>query len=396
MKKKILITNPSIYTETDVIENGYLIIEDNQIKDIGKMEDSPTSEDYEVIQLPRSSKMVPGMIDVHIHGVNGADTMDATTEALEKMVTSLPAEGTTSFLATTITQEKTAIEAALQNVADFIDNHQRTGQAEVVGIHLEGPFINKNKAGAQPSSHIIDPDLQVFKDWQALSNGHIKLVTLAPEQPGGAELITYLKDNNVIASIGHSDATFSQVEEAIEHGLSHVTHLYNQMSGLHHREPGVVGAAFLKDKLMVEIISDGVHARPEAVQLAYRQKTSDKLMLITDAMRAKCLKNGIYDLGGQEVTVTDNKAVLADGTLAGSVLRMGQAFKNIIEYTDCTVADAILMSSSNAAKELGLYERKGSISIGKDADIVILDKNNEVVMTFCQGKLAFQKGETNK
>ncbi|WP_174727620.1 N-acetylglucosamine-6-phosphate deacetylase [Mesobacillus harenae] len=392
MKKNILLRNSSIYTENGVIENGYLKISDHIISEAGSLGENPSSENFEIIELTSKHKIIPGMIDVHIHGVNGADTMDATPEALETMARALPGEGTTSFLATTITQEQAAIESALENAGHYMKN-QRPGIAEAVGIHLEGPFINENKAGAQPQGHIIDPDLVLFKKWQALSHDTIRLVTLAPEQPGGEQLIQHLKEHNIIPSIGHSDATFAQVEEAIKNGLSHATHLYNQMSSFHHREPGVVGAALLKDELMVEIISDGVHARPEAVELAFRQKTANRLVLVTDSMRAKCLKNGTYDLGGQEVTVTDDKAVLADGTLAGSILRMGQAFKNIIEFTGCSVADAISMSSTNSAKELGLFERKGSIKPGKDADIVVLDENNEIYMTFCRGQLAFKKGE---
>ncbi|WP_226038574.1 N-acetylglucosamine-6-phosphate deacetylase [Aquibacillus saliphilus] len=389
----ILIQNANVYTENRKIKNGYLKIAGNFISDVGTLDQLNTSNGYEIIDLPEQYKIIPGMIDVHIHGVNGADTMDATTESLETMARSLPQEGTTSFLATTMTQEKDVIEDAIKNAGDYIHNHQKPGLSEIVGLHLEGPFISKDKAGAQPLNHIIDPDLSLFKKWLELSKNQIKLVTLAPEQPGGEELIDYLKEKKIIASIGHSNATTEQVDSAIKHGLSHVTHLYNQMREFHHREPGVVGAALLKDELMVEIISDGIHAKPEAVELAYRQKTADRLILITDAMRAKCLKNGTYDLGGQQVTVTGDKAVLDDGTLAGSVLRMSKAFNTIRQYTNCSIYDSIAMSSTNAAKELGLFDRKGSISIGKDADIVILDENDEVYMTFCRGKLAYKKGD---
>lgn len=388
----VIITNASIYAENKLIENAYIKLSNGFISDVGAMEQVAPYEGFKVIDLPKNHKIIPGMIDVHIHGVNGADTMDGTTDALKTMANSLPCEGTTSFLATTMTQNEEVIEKALANAGDYITNHQQPAQAEIIGIHLEGPFINKLKAGAQPINHITDPNLELFKKWQELAKNNIRLVTLAPEQPGGTELIKYLKANKIIASVGHSDATFEQVEDAIEHGLSHVTHLYNQMRALHHRETGVVGAALLKDELMVEIITDGIHSRPEAVNLAFRSKTSERLVLITDAMRAKCLKSGTYDLGGQQVTVKDGKAILEDGTLAGSVLTMGQAFKNIIEFTNCQISDAIAMSASNPAKELGIFDQKGSIAIGKDADVVVLDENNEVMMTFCRGELAFQKG----
>lgn len=387
-----ILTNASIYTEHHVYENAYLKISDGFISDIGYLNDLTSLDGFNKIELPNNYKIVPGMIDIHTHGANGADTMDATTEALQTMATSLPREGTTSFLATTMTQNKESIEKALCNVSNYISNHQQRGQSEIIGIHLEGPFINKSKAGAQPIKYIIEPDLELFKKWRKMADDKIKLVTLAPEQPGATKLIKYLKTNNIIASIGHSDATFEQVEIAIKDGLSHVTHLYNQMRELHHREIGVVGAALLKDELMVEIISDGIHTSPEAVNLAFRSKTSEKLVLITDSMRAKCLKSGTYELGGQQVTVLDGKAILEDGTLAGSVLTMGEAFQNIIKFTHCSISDAIAMSSSNPAKELGIYKRKGSIAIGKDADVVILDDHNEIKMTFCRGELAFQKG----
>ncbi|MFL6516447.1 MAG: N-acetylglucosamine-6-phosphate deacetylase, partial [Bacillus sp. (in: firmicutes)] len=232
--------------------------------------------------------------------------------------------------------------------------------------------------------------------WQSLTNGNIKLVTLAPERPGGLDMIRYLKSNGIIASIGHTDATFDEVNEAIDAGANHVTHLFNQMRGLHHREPGVVGAAFLRDELKAEIIVDGVHVRPEMVKLAFKQKQSEGLILITDSMRAKCLKNGKYDLGGQEVTVKNGKAVLEDGTLAGSILKLGHAVKNIIAYTGCPLEDAIEMASVNPAKQLNIYDRKGSIAVGKDADIVILDEEMEVYMTLCHGAIAFNREENSK
>ncbi|MFL6518034.1 MAG: N-acetylglucosamine-6-phosphate deacetylase, partial [Bacillus sp. (in: firmicutes)] len=243
---------------------------------------------------------------------------------------------------------------------------------------------------------IIDPDLSLLEEWQKLSYETIKLVTLAPERPHGLEMIRYLKEKGIIASIGHSDATYEEVNEAIDAGANHVTHLYNQMRGLHHREPGVVGAAFLREELKAEIIVDGVHSRPEMVNLAFKQKRSDGLILITDSMRAKCLKNGMYELGGQEVIVQDGKAVLEDGTLAGSILRLGQAVKNIISYTGCSLEDAIEMASANPAKQLNIYDRKGSIALGKDADIVILDEAMEVYMTLCRGVLAFKREENSK
>jgi N-acetylglucosamine-6-phosphate deacetylase len=392
----ILLKGIQVYTEDILIENGFIKINNGKIVEIGSMEELEKENEFEVIELPGHYKAIPGLIDVHIHGVNGADTMDATKEALDTMVTALPKEGTTSFLATTMTQEGKQIENALINAAQYIEKQKPNGKAEILGLHLEGPFVNAKRAGAQPIQHIIDPDLALFQKWQNLTNGNIKLVTLAPERPGGLEMIRYLKSNGIIASIGHTDATFDEVDQAIDAGANHVTHLFNQMRGLHHREPGVVGAAFLRDELKAEIIVDGVHVRPEMVKLAFKQKQSEGLILITDSMRAKCLKNGKYDLGGQEVTVKNGKAVLEDGTLAGSILKLGHAVKNIIAYTSCPLEDAIEMASVNPAKQLNMYDRKGSIAVGKDADIVILDEQLEVYMTLCHGAIAFNREENSK
>ncbi|MCR8847566.1 N-acetylglucosamine-6-phosphate deacetylase [Rossellomorea sp. SC111] len=387
--EKMLILNGTIYAEDTVYEKGYIKIENGMITEIGDRSRLAGTDDYKVISLPYGYSVVPGMIDIHIHGVNGSDTMDATREALDTMTRTLPKEGTTSFLATTMTEGSDAIEKALKNTADYMSNHQKDGQAEILGLHLEGPFINPDRAGAQPLNRIQKPSVDTFKRWQALSQNHIKLVTLAPELDEDYELIRYLKENGIVSSVGHSSATFDEVGEAIDAGLSHVTHLFNQMSGLHHREPGIAGASFLRQELMVELISDGIHVRPEVIQLAFNQITDERLILITDSMRAKCLKNGQYDLGGQMVTVKDGKALLDEDTLAGSVLKMKDAFSNIQSFTTSDMRSAIKMTAENPAKQLNVFGRKGSIAPMKDADIVLLDENKDVYTTICKGKIAY-------
>ncbi|WP_408006941.1 N-acetylglucosamine-6-phosphate deacetylase [Pseudalkalibacillus sp. A8] len=397
MHQPFIITNLKIYNENTVCEKGYVKVVDGKIVEVGDLNTlSEHNEQYEVIIMPEDHCLIPGMIDVHIHGVAGADTMDATTEALETMAQTLPNEGTTSFLATTITQSHEAIEKALINVADYMGKTQTIGKSEILGIHLEGPFISDKRAGAQPLDHITEPDVNVFKKWQKLAQGNIKMVTLAPEEPGGLELISHLKETEVVPSIGHSNATYAEVDQAIESGATHVTHLFNGMRGLHHREPGVAGAALLRDELFVEIIADGIHIRPEMIRLAFQQKTKDKVILITDSIRAKCLKQGRYDLGGQEVNVSETKATLENGTLAGSILKMKDALRNFSSYTSCTIRDLIQITAVNPAKQLNVFEHKGSIATGKDADLVILNENLDVVMTFCRGKLAYKQGENDE
>lgn len=375
-----------IYTEDGIINNGCLVTEGSKIKAIGE----EVHADSETFEFTQDFKLIPGMIDVHIHGAGGADTMDATPEALNTIASVLPKEGTTSFLATTITQEHEAIEQALRNAGEFIAS-QGEGKAEVLGIHLEGPFINKKKAGAQPLEYIIEGNIELFDRWQTISGGTIKLVTLAPEVSDNIGFVKHLSSTGVVPSIGHSDATFAEVHEAVQAGARHVTHLYNGMNSLHHREPGVVGGAFLHPELYAEMIVDGIHICPESVDIAYRMKGSERIILITDAMRAKCLKNGIYDLGGQAVNVKDGKATLENGTLAGSVLKMDSALRNMMAFTHSTLQDVIQMGSVNPAVQLGVFDRKGSIKQGKDADFIVLNEANEVVLTVCRGQIAYQK-----
>ncbi|WLR55622.1 N-acetylglucosamine-6-phosphate deacetylase [Mesobacillus subterraneus] len=388
--KDLMLINASVLTEKGIIEKGYIYIKNGKIAETGQASSLPQRQ-AEVIELHEDSIVVPGFIDVHIHGAGGADTMDATTDALATMASILPDEGTTSFLATTITQEQKAIMRALENAADYISHHNNPGKAEVLGLHLEGPFINETRKGAQPAEHITTPDIELFVRMQEASGNNIRLVTLAPEKENGCELIEYLAENDVIASVGHSDATYVQMAEAVKAGATHVTHLFNGMRGMHHRDPGVAGAALLFDELKIEMIADGIHVVPEMLRLSIRTKGSDGVILITDSMRAKCLKNGSYDLGGQEVSVADGKALLADGTLAGSILKMKDSLKNMMKFAGISLEEAVKLASENPARQLKVFDRKGSIASGKDADLVVLDQNHEVTMAFCRGVASYTR-----
>lgn len=388
----LLMVHGKAVLENEVAESIYILIENEKIKEMGPIQTLPSHlKDVQQIEIPEGQIVVPGFIDVHIHGAAGADTMDASIEALETIAKALPAEGTTSFLATTITQKHENIENALKNAAHYLKGHNESGKADILGVHLEGPFINAKRAGAQPMEYIIDPDIELFKQWQELAEGSIKLVTVAPELENGLNFVSYLNENNVIASIGHSDAIYEEMEKAVQAGAKQVTHLFNGMRGIHHREAGVAGSALLFKELMVEMIADGIHVRPEVMKLVLNAKGPKGMIMITDSMRAKCLKNGVYDLGGQDVSVADGKALLANGTLAGSILKMNDSVKNILEAADISLSDAVLMASVNPAKQLNVYDHKGSISIGKDADITILSNEYKVEMTFCRGEIAYKK-----
>ncbi|MDF2790314.1 MAG: N-acetylglucosamine-6-phosphate deacetylase [Neobacillus sp.] len=393
MLSLLLLVHGNAVLENELAKSIYIFIENEKIQQIGPIHSLPSDlNNVKKIEIAEDHTVVPGFIDVHIHGAAGADTMDATINALETMAKALPAEGTTSFLATTITQKHEKIETALINAADYLKGHNDSGKADVLGVHLEGPFINKKRAGAQPMEYIMDPDIELFKHWQELAEGSIKLVTVAPELENGISFVTYLHETGVIASIGHSDAVYEEMEKAVQSGAKQVTHLFNGMRGIHHREPGVAGSALLFNELMVELIADGIHVRPEVMKLVINAKGTEGCILITDAMRAKCLKNGVYDLGGQDVSVADGKALLADGTLAGSILKMNDSIKNILETAEITLSQAVQMASVNPARQLNVYDRKGSISVGKDADITILSNEYQVDMTFCRGEIAFKKG----
>ncbi|GAB2532592.1 N-acetylglucosamine-6-phosphate deacetylase [Gracilibacillus alcaliphilus] len=389
-QEKILIKNIQIYADNQYIEQGFIKIINGKIETIGDMDNLTETNSYHVLSFAEETKAIPGLIDVHIHGANGADVMDATAEALDTMAQALPAEGTTAFLATTMTQSEANIEKALTATAAYMEE-QPVNQAEIIGIHLEGPFVNAKRKGAQPEEYIQKPNISLFQKWNKLANQHIRLVTLAPELDEDLTFTKYLADHGIIPSAGHTDATAEEIDTAINHGLSHITHLYNQMRGFHHREAGVVGASWLRKELMVELIADGIHSTPEAAKIAFDLKGEDRLLLITDAMRAKCLQDGEYELGGQKVLVENQKATLEDGTIAGSTLRLGNGLKNMMDFAGCTVEEVIKMGSTNAAIELGIADRKGSIAAGKDADIVLLDKHHDIILTLCRGEVAYER-----
>jgi N-acetylglucosamine-6-phosphate deacetylase len=387
----IIIINASIHCESSIIKNGYILLERNKIKQFGRMSELPENCEAQIIDLQHNGNVFPGFIDLHIHGADGADAMDGTSEALHKIARKVPKEGTTSFLATTMTQSNELIENALANVEQYMKYSNEAGEAEIIGVHLEGPFINKKKTGAQPKEYIVQPGVEEFKKLQTVAGGHIRLVTLAPEVEGSLELIKYLSSNSVVASLGHTAATFEEVEIAVEAGATHVTHLFNAMTGLDHREPGLAAAAMIFDDLKVELISDGIHVHPKMINLAVKVKGSEKIILVTDAMCAKGLQDGEYALGGQKVFVKGREARLADGTLAGSVLLMSEAIRNVSNFTGLPLEEVVKFASETPAKQLGIFNRKGSIALGKDADITVMDDHFNVLLTICRGKIAFQK-----
>ncbi len=336
----------------------------------------------------KAKYIVPGFIDQHIHGAGGADTMDNSEAAISKFASTLPKEGTTSFLPTTMTYDL----GVVKDVLTKIKNHkQASDEANIVGVHMEGPFISPKFIGAQNPAYQQDPNVEMFK----LVNeaGLIKVVTYAPELDEDYALTKYLSENNIVASVGHSAASAACVNDAISNGLNNYTHFHNASTGHHHREPGVVTSGLMNRDVKVELIVDGIHVHPDVIKAVYNIKGYENIVIITDAMRAKGEPDGEYDLGGQSVFKTGSEARLASGVLAGSVLEMNVAVKNMVEFSGCTPEEAFKMASLNVAKHLDL-NTKGVIAEGYDFDLTVLDENYNVLQTFVAGEEVYnEKGE---
>jgi len=379
----------TIVTPFQLLEDRIIIIEKGKIIAItDKKEDLALLKNVEIIEA-QNKFIVPGYIDIHVHGGGGSDVMDGEYEAIKQVATTHSRFGTTAFLPTTMTMTKDKIIKSLKSIHEA--RLKGTGTAEILGIHLEGPYINPEKKGAQKEEDIKKVSVEEFLEFNQASGNLIRLVTIAPEMPGAIDFIRWLHQQGIIVSVGHSNATYKQVQEGIQAGLSHVTHIFNAMRGLHHREPGVVGAALSSPKLIVEMIADGIHIHPIVLKMLTQIKESEKLVLITDAMRATGFKEGTYDLGGQEVIVTQGQAKLKNGTLAGSVLTMDKAVKNLVTKVGISLLNAAQMASYNPAKCLGIDDKKGSLEPGKDADIVILNKNLEAELTMVAGKIVYRR-----
>ena len=343
----------------------------------------------EEIKLPDNAIVLPGFIDQHIHGAGGSDGMDGTVEDIATIAQTIAAEGTTSFLVTTMTQSQENITKALAAVKEYREKAPETG-ARVIGVHLEGPFIAAAHKGAQPLEYVKTPDVATFDVYNEASGNCIKILSLAPEIEGAVEFIRHINSKGVVASIGHTGAKFVDIARAVEVGASNVTHTYNAQTALHHREIGTVGSAMLLDTLNCELICDCIHVSVPAMRLLVKNKPLDKLTLITDAMRAKGIPDGVSELGGQTVYVKNGEARLEDGTLAGSVLRMNRAVQNMVEKVGASFTQAVDYATINPAKTLGIDKETGSIKVGKRADFTVINDKFDVLLTVRDGKIVYQ------
>ncbi|AEM77734.1 N-acetylglucosamine-6-phosphate deacetylase [Thermoanaerobacter wiegelii] len=378
--KSILLKHGEIYTHDEIIYNGDLLISKGKILEMGK---NLSTNDAEVIDV-EGKKIVPGFIDIHIHGGVGHDTMDANYEALNAISIHLAKHGVTSFCATTMTMDKNYILNALKNIDETMK--KKTAGAQILGAYVEGPFISKEHKGAQDEKYIIPPDKNLFDEFLEIAGGNIKVIALAPEKDPDGSFVEHVTKKGVKVSLGHTNATYEEMKNGVDHGATIAVHTYNGMKGLHHREPGALGEVFLDDRIYSEIIVDFIHTHPASVKLLIKIKGTDKVILITDAMSACGLGDGEYKLGGQKVFVKNGEARLESGSLAGSTLTLDKAVKNITSL-GVPLFEACKMASLNPAKAIGVDDRKGSIEVGKDADIVVLNNDLTVYMTIIEGKV---------
>lgn len=351
------------------------------IKRIYPYGENKVDKDYKDLRI------IPGMIDVHCHGGVGVDTNDSNPEGLVDWSKALLKEGITSFCPTTITQSVEVLSKAVETVADVKD--AKKYGAEILGIHFEGPYLNMANKGAQPPEYIVKPDVEQFKMYQKKARNNIKVMTVACENDDNFELTRYASRHGVNVSIGHSGATFEQACMAVANGATSMTHTYNGMNGLHHRKPNLVGAAMTLKTTYSEIICDGNHVVWPAINVLVMSKGPDYCLMIDDALSAKGCEPGKHDLGGQTIEVRANGSAYLSGTdtLAGGTLKFNKGIQNLIEKAQVPIDYAINMATLNPARYLHVDDRKGRIGAGYDGDLVVLDRDYEVVDVYCRGEL---------
>lgn len=328
--------------------------------------------------------VTPGLIDVHVHGACGFDVNDATEEANLAMSRFHANHGVTSYCATPYSGSAENLLASIQAVTR---THWPEDGARQIGLHIEGPFLSNQYRGAQPENALRDADIDEIKRW--IRAGNIRMITLAPERSGSMEAIRFCVANGIVPVAGHTGATYEQIIQAADAGLSQATHTYNGMPTFHHRNPGVVGAILADDRIYAEIIADGIHVHPAAVKLTIRVKTPERTVLITDAIRAAGLADGVSDLGGQRLIIKDGASRTEAGGLAGSMLTMDAAVRNVMDFTGMPFADVLPMATSSPATSIGMQNQIGAIKPGACADIVFWDRDYQVRQTYVAGKLAY-------
>jgi N-acetylglucosamine-6-phosphate deacetylase len=333
--------------------------------------------------------VIPGLIDIHTHGNSGYDFSDGDKEGLEHMGRYLLSHGVTGFMPTSMTLPYSKLEKCFK-IADELKSESNPQCAEIVGIHMEGPFLSEKRKGAQNASYLRNPDIETFCELQKASGGLIGIVDIAPELEQSTKFIENVTRDGTIVSLAHTDADYNTAKEAFDKGATHVTHLFNGMPGLHHRNPGVIGAAAERGDVYAELICDGVHVHPAVIRMAF-MLFPHRICLISDAIRCCGMPYGEYELGGQAVTVKEGEARLHDGTLAGSNTNLFECMKKAISF-GIPIEEAVEAASSVPARCLGIDDKKGNIQVGNDADFVVCDKEMNIKEVYKHGERVYAYG----
>lgn len=387
MANRIAIMGGTVVTPNEIIPAGLILCEEGQIKFVGASKEAEPEPNSHLLDAA-GQFVLPGFIDTHVHGSGGDDVMVSGAEGIRRAGKNMLRYGTTAWLPTTIAARHQEILFAIEATRKAQSMHDST--AQILGLHLEGPYINIKFKGAQPDEGIREPNFDELDELLAAAQGQIKVMTLAPELPGSMEMIRQLKAHDIVASLGHSECDYDTALAAIDAGATYATHLFNAMSGVHHRKPGLAACCLNEPGICAEIILDGVHINPQMARLAARNKGRDGLALVTDATTAQGCGDGIYQLGKFQVQVRGALCTLMDGvTIAGSVLTMNQAIKNALEFTGMSLVNVAYMAALMPAKRCGVADRKGSLEVGKDADIAILDAEYSVTTTIVNGDIAY-------
>jgi N-acetylglucosamine-6-phosphate deacetylase len=370
------------------IADAVVLIEDEKIVAVGRRDE---------VAVPASARrherrefsVVPGFIDVHIHGAAGYDVMDSSTEALAAITACVAARGTTSLVATTVTASEESISGTAQAVAEWMDRsaRERAGgklSAEILGIHFEGPFISPTRRGVHPEEWIVAPSVSLLRRLVAAARGKARILTLAPELPGSAELIAEAVKAGLVVSLGHTDASYAEATEAISRGARHAAHVFNAMRPFAHRETGVLGAILTSPRVTAELIADGVHVDDAAMRILLAAKGTPGVILVSDGTAATGMPDGKYRLGNFEVSVAAGVARNSEGKLAGSTLTLDRALRHMVAL-GIPLREALPMLTSNPARLLGLERRKGCLAAGADADLVLLDDQLHVAGVMTRG-----------
>jgi N-acetylglucosamine-6-phosphate deacetylase len=384
-----------LWTGAGLLLNPVVTIEDGLIAAIvSRPSIEVPSPAPDVLHYPQAT-LAPAFLDVHIHGAAGRDVMEATPEALRAMGSFLATRGTGSYLATTVTAPLDTTLRSLEGLAKLIEHPERIDSGTTqdqpvtkpIGIHLEGPFLSHGKRGVQPEEHLLQPDTAVFDRFFEAAEGRIRLMTMAPELPGAAELTAHATARGVRVSIGHSNANTAEARTAVAAGAVSATHTFNAMRPLDHREPGILGVVLTTDSLYAELICDGIHTAPEMVKLWYRAKGPERGILVTDAMSAAGMPDGEYQLGGFPVQVVNGKA-MARGVLAGSVLTLDRALANLVKFTDAPIESALRLLTTNPAAMIGEPASTHSLQVGQPANLVAVDDAGKLIASIQGGRLA--------